>query len=781
MTDIHLLNANELWVSTTSGVAYHSATAGLSWAVLDTESPGFGNYSAVTAVPGGDAWVAGWQGYIDHFTGPPPGPVNQPPVAAFTYPPVGLTLAFSDASTDPDGTVVSWLWDFGDGATSTEQNPTHTFAEEGTYIVSLTVTDDDGAEGMHFEIIAVQAGPGGTFGDFTEVTPFDSLFVTPQDEDFWVSTTAPADYDGDGDLDIAVLGYYVVYHESVEFKLVLLRNDGQLSTTEWEFAYIDVPLNGLSVGASDIAWGDADGDGDQDLVVGTDGAAVLYRNDAGTLVATDTALPAYYESNDQANFDLRSITWADYDNDGDQDLLVPSVIDFEEFTYRTALMRNDGPNGTGGMIFTETDSTFAPTEHAQSAWADYDGDQDLDLLLANLSPLTEDSFIRRYRNDGGGVFVGEDILGDVSVQHGEVQWGDYDADGDLDILVVGQIKEGETFNVVLRVYRNDAETYIPVEVIENVWGDGWLDLLAATWADYDSDGDVDILVAGTYNSGSQIEGRAKIFDNENGVFTDSGNELPAPRASSSRGGSFTWLDLDGEGDLDYFIAGEYFVPGGNGLIEAQMHVYRNDAELENAAPSAPDRVKVIVNGAAASATFTWAPAGDDHTDADAITYDLEIYRNGSPATPRRLPQPGSVSAVTEWTLENLTDGFYQWSVRAVDSAYNGGPAVEGSFVFGDPVDVATISDLPAVFEFQGGTPNPFKAATTFRFALPERANVNLSVYDVTGRLVERVVDEAYEPGRYNVQWHARGVAAGAYFAKLNASSFTKTERIMVVR
>jgi hypothetical protein len=73
----------------------------------------------------------------------------------------------------------------------------------------------------------VQPGPGGTFGDFTEVTPLDPLFVTPQDEDFWVATTAPADYDGDGDLDIAVLGYYVVYNASVEEMLVLLRNDGR--------------------------------------------------------------------------------------------------------------------------------------------------------------------------------------------------------------------------------------------------------------------------------------------------------------------------------------------------------------------------------------------------------------------------------------------------------------------------------------------------------------------------------------------------------------------------
>jgi subtilisin family serine protease len=78
-------------------------------------------------------------------TDPPPPPPNEPPTAAFTFSCSGPTCDFTDTSTD-DGGVVAWLWDFGDGAFSGEQSPTHTFAPAAypaTYTVSLLVEDAD--------------------------------------------------------------------------------------------------------------------------------------------------------------------------------------------------------------------------------------------------------------------------------------------------------------------------------------------------------------------------------------------------------------------------------------------------------------------------------------------------------------------------------------------------------------------------------------------------------------------------------------------------------------
>lgn len=782
-TDIFLVGADELWLSTENNVVYYSATGGQNWAVLEMNSAGFGNFSAIAANAAGDAWVVGYQGYIEHFAGPPPPPLNQPPLASFTFVATGLTADFTDTSTDPDGIIESWAWDFGDGNISDLQNPTHTYDTANTYIVTLTVTDDDGDTGNTIRIVVVQPGPGGIFGDFTEITPPDPLFVTPQDEDFWVITTAPADYDSDGDLDIAVLGYYVVYNESVEDRLVLLRNDGPAGPDEWEFSYFDVSLDGMTTGNADLAWADIDGDGDLDLAVGTDGATVIYKNEAGTLVLTNTALPGYWEDNSQADFDLRSITWADYDNDGDPDLLLPSVFDFESFSYHTKLMRNDGPNGTGGFVFTEADSVFAPTAHGQSAWADYDNDQDLDLLLVNIAPLTDEGFIRRYRNDGNGTFVGEDILGSLSVEHGEAQWGDYDGDGDLDILVAGSVKEldGSYTHMALRIYRNDNEIYVPLDVIADLPGEGWFDLTAATWADYDSDGDMDILLAGNYNSGSNIEGRARIYTNTDGSFAESGNELPAPRASGDRGGTFSWLDIDGEGDLDYFIAGQYFVPGGNGLVEAQMHIYRNDTPAQNEPPSAPLGLYVTPLSEN-TALLTWLPASDDHTPPSALTYNLELFKdNIQVIIPARTPEPGNVSAVTEWLLTGLESGIYKWALRTVDAAYIGSEVAMGEFSIGEVSVYDPNEDFSSGFGLSQNFPNPFSRSTTIRYQVSEKGQVSLSVYDLTGKEVTTLVNENKQAGNYEVILKAEELADGIYYYRLQAGTLSQTKKMTIIK
>lgn len=82
---------------------------------------------------------------------------NQPPSASFTVTCDHLECAFTDTSGDSEAELASWLWSFGDGSSSTEPNPTHTFAEDGTYSVSLTVTDVGGATALATQGVEVSA------------------------------------------------------------------------------------------------------------------------------------------------------------------------------------------------------------------------------------------------------------------------------------------------------------------------------------------------------------------------------------------------------------------------------------------------------------------------------------------------------------------------------------------------------------------------------------------------------------------------------------------------
>ncbi len=87
--------------------------------------------------------------------------VNTPPRAAFTYACSALVCSFTDTSTDAEGPLVAWGWDFGEGSSASGPNMSHTYGETGTYTVTLSVTDENGATDSTTQSLTVASSSTG--------------------------------------------------------------------------------------------------------------------------------------------------------------------------------------------------------------------------------------------------------------------------------------------------------------------------------------------------------------------------------------------------------------------------------------------------------------------------------------------------------------------------------------------------------------------------------------------------------------------------------------------
>jgi len=104
-------------------------------------------------------------------------------------------IQFSDISVDTDGFIESWYWDFGDGNTNNDQHPTHQYIDNGTYIVTLNVTDNEGGTDFIEHIVIVSNVPPTALDDSANV-PED----TPTDID-----VTSNDHDSDGSINVTTV------------------------------------------------------------------------------------------------------------------------------------------------------------------------------------------------------------------------------------------------------------------------------------------------------------------------------------------------------------------------------------------------------------------------------------------------------------------------------------------------------------------------------------------------------------------------------------------------
>jgi uncharacterized protein YcnI len=222
-----------------------------------------------------------------------------------------------------------------------------------------------------------------------------------------------------------------------------------------------------------------------------------------------------------------------------------------------------------------------------------------------------------------------------------------------------------------------------------------------------------------------------------------------------------------------------------------MHVYRNDVLELNEAPTLPNGLDATLISEN-SVLLSWLPASDDHTPAPAITYDLLIVRNGThvpigdankPTTTilTRLPEPGNISAVTEWSLTGLENGVYEWRLRAVDAAYVGSDIASGQFNIGvsstDDPDDNKLDE----YSLEQNFPNPFNPVTTINFSIPKEGLVTLKIYNTIGEEIESLVSEIKQAGNYNVNFDASSLSSGIYFYRIHTDSFVETKKMILMK
>jgi len=233
-----------------------------------------------------------------------------------------------------------------------------------------------------------------------------------------------------------------------------------------------------------------------------------------------TSLPSMY---------LGNVTWGDYDNDGQMDILLTGW--FGAPGWACKVFHNDG-NGA----FHEINANLSAISSGYATWVDYNSDGFLDIFLSG-STSGNGTFVKIYRNQGGSSFVDAQASIPSPCCYSSAflefaTWGDFDNDGDPDLLTQAGL-----------ICRNDGDGHFTdisagLPLLLDSSGD---------WGDFDNDGDLDILVTGTDFRGVC----AKIFRNDgDGVFTEVAAHLPGVRY-----GMAIWGDYDNDRRLDVFLKG----------------------------------------------------------------------------------------------------------------------------------------------------------------------------------------------------------------------------------
>jgi hypothetical protein len=402
--------------------------------------------------------------------------------------------------------------------------------------------------------------------------------------------------------------------------------------------------------ANSVAFGDPDNDGYVDFAaVGTQSRA------ATTLVYTNGAAdpPLAQRFQQLTNvldpgFLSATITWQDYDLDGDVDLFaVGSTSRRGGDAIQGIVWRNDG-----SLAFTAVSGVVPAKLDAAMAWTDVNLDGAPDLLLLGTTNRSNGS-TRLFLNSGSGTLE-ESTVELPPVMRGAAAWGDIDQDGRPDLFLAGLELTGNRYTNRVSLYRQtddgkfvEAARFEPLTVTE------------CFLADFNNDGLIDLIYHGIENDFAAHE-HTKIYINRGSfVFQDAspgqplyGEEIPNPLAIG---------DYDGDGVLD---------------LAASRCYYKGTAWRTNKPPIPPSGLQAAVQGSAV--LLSWNPATDS-SQTNGLTYNVRVGRmpGGSEVlSPMSLPNgrrvvvdAGNAYQSLKKRLIALAPGQYFWTVQAIDASF----------------------------------------------------------------------------------------------------------------
>ncbi len=312
------------------------------------------------------------------------------------------------------------------------------------------------------------------------------------------------------------------------------------------------------------AWGDYDNDGWVDLFVAnfsSGGRHGLFRNNQDGTFSKITAGPVVTE----ASPGTYGAAWADYDNDGWLDLLVSSA----NRTFQPSrLYRNTGSGSFVRMGAAEVGSLATDAAHAFGlAWADYDRDGFLDLFVANgPTDIPQADFL--FHNDRNGRFARVTNVvtqPELATAHGA--WADFDNDGRMDLLVAQLVTGNELFRTDAQGQFSDVTTpnLPPFDTISASVG--------VARGDYDNDGDLDVMIVNLGWQGPIV--RNWLYRNRgDGSFEPVTSGVIAEDEDHFASGS--WVDYDNDGWLDLFVT--ILGPGTSSADGVFNRLYRNQGD-----------------------------------------------------------------------------------------------------------------------------------------------------------------------------------------------------------